>query len=136
MTAKQVVKDFYNLDLAAEKNAISFFHNDCELHWNSSKGFITLNYQEIHEMLENVRKSYVSFKYRLSHLLEDGGTVTARYTVYVTPIEKADEDEEEALAHFISIWEVKDGKLFRGYEISQLADENPASLKTFSEIKV
>ncbi len=85
-------------------------------------------------MLEGVRKSFLSFQYRLSHLLEDENIVTARYTIYVTPIEKP--DEEEALAHFISIWEVKGDKLFKGYEISQMADENPASLKTFSEIKI
>ena len=135
MTAKEVVKNFYDLDLGKNSNAISFLHKECELHWNSSRGFIKLDYKSISERLADIQKSYVSFKYRLSHLLEDDNLVTARYTVYVVPIEKADE-EEEPLAHFISIWEVKDGKLFKGYEISQMADENPASLKTFSEIKV
>lgn len=134
MAPKEVLRNFYNMDLAKEANAMSMFHKDCELHWNSSKGFTILNYSTINNMLEGVRKSFLTFKYRLSHLLEDGVTVTARYTIYVTPIEKP--DEEEALAHFISIWEVKDDKLFRGYEISQMADENPESLKTFSEIKI
>ncbi len=134
MTAKETIKQFYDLDLAQNKEAISMFHKDCELHWNSSKGFTSLHYNDIKNMLEDVQKSYVSFRYRLSHLLVDENTVTSRYTIYVIPIEKM--DEEEPLAHFISIWEVKDGKLFKGYEISQLADENPASLKTFSEIKI
>ncbi len=134
MSAKKVVKHFYDMDLAKETKAISMFHKDCTLHWNSSKGFTELNYQNIDDMLKSFRQSFVSFKYRLSHLLEDNNIVTARYTIFAAPIEKP--DEEVALAHFISIWEVKDGKLFKGYEISQLADENPASLKTFSEIKV
>ncbi len=134
MTAKETIKQFYDLDLAQNKEAITMFHKDCELHWNSSKGFTTLHYNDIKNMLEDVQRSYVSFRYKLSHLLVDDTMVTSRYTIYVVPIEKM--DEEEPLAHFISIWEVKDGKLFKGYEISQMADENPASLKTFSQIKI
>lgn len=134
MSPKKIVKRFYDLDLAKDENAISHFHKDCQLHWNSSQGFTVLDYEGIDLMLEGVRKSFLSFKYRLSHLLKDDKTVTARYTVYAIPIENP--DEEQPLAHFISIWEVKKGKLFKGYEISQLANEDPASLKTFSEIKL
>lgn len=135
MTPKQIVQSFYEMDLGKDATAISLFHKECELHWNSSKGFITLHYVEIKTILNGIRQSYVTFKNRISHVLEDDNTVTVRYTIYVTPIENPDE-EEEALAHFISIWEVKDGKLFKGYEISQMADGNPESLKTFSEIKM
>lgn len=131
MSSKKVVKHYYQLDLAKDEDAISHFHKDCQLYWNSSKGFTVMNYDEIDNMIKEIQKSYLSFKYRLSHLLEDGKNVTARYTIYVIPIE--DPDEEQPLAHFISIWEVKKGKLFKGYEISQLADEDPASLKSFSK---
>ena len=129
MGAKKIVKQFYELDLAKDDNAISYFHKNCKLHWNSSQGFKILDYEGIEVMLQNIRKSFLSFKYRLSHLLEDGKTVTARYTLFVIPIENP--DEELPLAHFISIWEVKKGKLYQGYEISQLYDEDPASLKSF-----
>ncbi|MCK7591013.1 nuclear transport factor 2 family protein [Subsaxibacter sp. CAU 1640] len=129
MSAKKIIKQFYNLDLAKDDNAMSFFHKDCKLYWNSSKGFNALDYDGIEAMLQNIQKAYLSFKYKLSHLLEEGKSVTARYTIYVTPIENP--DEEQPLAHFISIWEIKKGKLFKGYEISQLADEDPASLKSF-----
>lgn len=134
MSPKKIVRNFYALDLAKENDAISYFHKDCELYWNSTQGFTTLDYDGLNSMLADVRKSFLSFKYRLSHLLKDGKTITARYTIYVTPIESP--DEEQPLAHFISIWEVKKGKLFRGYEISQLANEDPASIKTFTEIKI
>ncbi len=134
MSPKKVVERFYELDLAKDEDAISHFHKNCQLYWNSSQGFTVLDYDGINSMLVGVRKSFLSFKYRLSHLLEDGKTVTARYTIYVTPIENP--DEEQPLAHFISIWEVKKGKLYKGYEISQLADEDPASVKTFSERKI
>lgn len=134
MKAKKVLKRFYELDLAKEEDAIAYFHEDCQLHWNSSQGFTILDYEGFKSMLEDIRKSFISFKYRLSHLLEDGKTVTARYTIYVTPIETP--NEEEPLAHFIAIWQVKKGKLFKGYEISQLANEDPASIISYSEIKI
>lgn len=134
MTTKEIVKAFYDLDLATNKEAMDMFHEDCQLHWNSSKGFTELNYQGISKMLEGVRESFHSFTYKLSHLLESDNAVTARYTIYVTSIEKP--DSEEALAHFISIWEVKDGKLYKGWEMSQLLDETPENISSYSEIKI
>jgi hypothetical protein len=35
------------------------------------------------------------------------------------------------MAHFIAIWEIKDGKMFKGYQISQAADETPENLSSF-----
>ena len=134
MTAKDIVKSFYELDLAKAENAMDFIHKDCKLLWNSSNGFTSLDYDGLQKMLEGLRKSFLSFNYRVSHLLEDQNTITARYTIYVTSIERP--EKEDALAHFISIWEVKDGKLYRGYEISQLADDSSDSLNSYAEIKV
>ena len=134
MTPKAIVKQFYQSDIAKDDNIMYNFHLDCELKWNSSKGYRTLDFQGIEEMLHGIQKSYHSFKYRVSHLLEDENTVTARYTVYATTIERP--EKEDALAHFISIWEVKDGKLYKGFEISQLADVSSDSLNSYAEIKV
>tara|TARA_B100000809_G_C15093480_1_gene514101 strand:- start:298 stop:702 length:405 start_codon:yes stop_codon:yes gene_type:complete len=134
MSAKETVKAFYDLDLAKDKHIIDLFHKNCELKWHSSKGYTKLDLQGMENMLKGVKQSYHSFKYRLSHLLEDDNIVTARYTIYVTLIERP--DKEDALAHFISIWEVKDGKLYKGYELSQLADDSSESLNSYAEIKV
>ena len=134
MSVKAVVQNFYGLDLARDANAIDFLHKDCELKWHSSKGFTTLNYAQIEKMLKELRRSFESFRYSLSHLLEDGNTITVRYTIYAASIERP--TKEEALAHFISIWEIKDGKLFKGYEISQLADQVAETINSYSQIKV
>ncbi|WCO03120.1 nuclear transport factor 2 family protein [Psychroserpens ponticola] len=134
MSPKDLIKNFYQLDLAKDNNIMDFFHEDCELKWNSSKGYTQLDYQGIKEMLEGVRKSYHSFKFRVSHLLEDENIITTRYTIYATVIERP--EKEDALAHFITIWEVKDGKMHTGFEISQLADVSPESLNSYAEIKV
>jgi hypothetical protein len=134
MSAKEIVKAFYDLDLAKDKEILNHFHSDCMLKWHSSKGYSEFDLDGVKNMLEGVTQSYHSFKYRLSHLLEEENMVTARYTVYSTTIEQP--DQEEALAHFISIWEVKDGKLYRGYEISQLADDSSDSLNSYAEINI
>lgn len=134
MSAKQIVKAFYNLDLAKDENILDYFHKDCELRWHSSKGYSVFDLQGMKTMLQGVKESYHSFKYRLSHLLEDGNMITSRYTIYSTSIERP--NKEDALAHFISIWEVKDGKLYKGFEISQLADNSSESLNSYAEIKV
>ena len=35
------------------------------------------------------------------------------------------------VAHFIAIWKIKHDKLFKGYQISQPADETPENLSSF-----
>ena len=134
MSAKKVVKSFYDLDLSKAENVMDLFHKDCSLQWNSSNGFTTFDYDGVKNMLAGLKRSFLSFKFRVSHLLEDENNVTARYTIYVTSIERP--EEEDPLAHFISIWEVKDDKLYKGYEISQLADDSTASLNSYAQIKV
>ncbi|WP_290698402.1 nuclear transport factor 2 family protein [Lacinutrix sp.] len=134
MSSKKIVKAFYDSNLATDENIIDMFHDDSILNWNSSQGFTALNKDGISEMLKGIKESYLSFSYRLSHLLEDDNTVTARYTIYYTTIERP--LKEEPLAHFISIWEVKDGKIYKGFEISQKLDESVENLTSFSEIKM
>lgn len=135
MSPKQVVKNFYESDLAHDSHLIStYVHKDCLVHWNSSTGYKVLDYDEFDQLFKNIKGAYHSLRTRISHLLQDENQVTIRYTIFVSTIE--DPDNELPLANFISIWEVKDGKLFRGYEISQAADDNIESYKSFSEIKV
>ena len=132
MSPKEIVKKFYELDVAKDNNVMDFIHEDIEVQWHSSQGFTKLNYNNLSDMVVAIKKSFLSFGYRLSHLLEEEDMVTARFSIYVTPIERP--EKEDLLAHFISIWKIKDGKLIEGYEISQLADASAESLKSFSKI--
>ena len=135
MQPKDIVREFYQLDLAKNnEKALSFFSEDCILNWNSSRGFNEFNYEQIKTFFDGMSQSYESLRIQLSHLLQDGNMVTARHTSFVRTIENP--EVEEALAHYISIWEVKDGKLYRGYEISQLADVSESSLNSYAEAKV
>ncbi|RXJ51290.1 nuclear transport factor 2 family protein [Gelidibacter gilvus] len=135
MSPKQIVKNFYESDLASDSQLIStYMHEDCQVHWNSSTGYKVLDYDGMDRFFSNIRVAYHSLRPQISHLLQDKNHVTIRYTMFVSTIE--DPENELPLANFISIWEIKDGKLYRGYEISQVADDNIESYKSFSEIKV
>lgn len=135
MSPKEIVKSFYESDLADGVHLIpQYVHKECQLHWNSTSGYNVMDYDGLVHFFKNINVSYHSLKAQISHLLQDENQVTIRYTMFASTIE--DPENEQPLANFISIWEIKDGKLYRGYEISQMADDNVESYKSFSEIKV
>ncbi|ARV08495.1 hypothetical protein BTO05_02110 [Winogradskyella sp. PC-19] len=122
MSPKSLLESFYNSDVANNETLVTdFFHKDCELHWNSSNGFSLLKYDDVVAFFEGVRSSYDSLRFSHTHLLESDKYVTSRHHVYAQTIEQP--NDEILLAHFIALWEVKDDKLYRCYELSQLADE-------------
>ncbi|WP_296317465.1 nuclear transport factor 2 family protein [Winogradskyella sp. UBA3174] len=136
MSAKELVKEFYGSDLANDSSVVAkYFHKDCELHWSSSQGFSILNYNDIVHFFEGTRQSYNSIRFEFTHLLEVDATVTTRHTLFASTIENP--ENEVVLAHFSTIWEIINNKLYRGYEISQQADENNGkSLNSYSERKI
>jgi predicted SnoaL-like aldol condensation-catalyzing enzyme len=120
MSAKKIVQDFYKSDaLINSKIMDTFLHPDVVVAWNSSKGFIEMKRAAILALSSEMSKAYVRSKARISHLVPDGDTVAVRYSHYIKTIENP--REEMLLAHFMVIWELKDGKLFRGFQMSQLS---------------
>ena len=119
MSAKEIVQDFYKSDVILEAQKVNdFLHPEVILEWHSTKGFLKLNHEQLIGISNELGKTYVRSKYKISHLVEEGNTVTVRYSQYVKTIENP--REEMLLAHFMVIWEVKDNKLYRGYQMSQL----------------
>ena len=134
MTPKAIVKSFYESDLANDDSVVAkFFHKDCELHWSSSHGFMLLKYDDVVTFFKGTRKAYTSLRFEFSHMLAKDQTITTRHTLFGNTIENP--DDEVALAHFMAIWEVKDDKLYRCYEMSQQADDITIKSKSFKEIK-
>ncbi len=130
-TGKDIVRSFYETDLIHNAESLStFLHPEVELFWNSSFGFNKRNYEDIRTLFKELGASYESFRCEISHLIAEGDMVTARYTYFANTIENP--DKEEAIAHFITIWELKDDKLYKGYQISQQGDNTPESMKTFA----
>jgi hypothetical protein len=119
MSAKEIVQEFYKSDALLESEVVSnLLHKDVVLEWHSSKGFLKLKYEDIVDLSAELGKAYVRSKARITHIFEEGNTVSVRYSHYVKTIENP--REEMLLAHFMVIWELKNNKLFRGYQMSQL----------------
>ena len=118
MNAKEIVQNFYKSDVLIEPNSVKeFLHPEVILEWHSSQGFLKLNYDEIIALSTDLSKAYVRSKSKITHVIAEDTTVSVRYAHYVKTIENP--REEMLLAHFIVLWELKDDKLYRGYQMSQ-----------------
>ena len=119
MKAKDIIKSFYKSDVLLDSAAVAdFLHDDIILEWHSTKGFLKLDKVAILELSKELGKAYMRSKNDISHIIAKGDTVTIRYSQYVKTIENPRQDL--LLAHFMVIWEIKDDKLYRGYQMSQL----------------
>ncbi|WP_313113295.1 nuclear transport factor 2 family protein [Aequorivita sediminis] len=133
--AKELVRDFYNSDLLKDETILErFFHPDLQLIWNSADGLNILNYDDLKNFLSEVKRSYNDLRIEISHLLSDGPHVTIRYKYYIRTMENP--DEELGIAHFIGIWEVKDDKIYKGYQVSQPVTENDDTTESYQKVKV
>tara|TARA_R110000868_G_scaffold270682_1_gene530103 strand:+ start:2478 stop:2840 length:363 start_codon:yes stop_codon:yes gene_type:complete len=120
MSAKEIIQKFYKSDALIDSDILKdYLHSDVIVDWNSSKGFIQLNYEALLSLSNDLSKAYVRSKVRISHIVSENDMVTVRYSHFVKTIENP--REEMLLAHFIAIWQIKDNKLYRGYQMSQLS---------------
>ena len=130
---KDCVEKFYSSDFYKDPSSVDkYLHSDATLYWNSSSGFHKLNFQQLLELSQELTRSFESLRADVSHLLSDGNMVTIRFTYYARTLENP--EEELPMAHFISIWQIKDGKMFKGHQISQQADDSPENLDSFLPI--
>lgn len=119
MSAKEIVLKFYKSEALINSDILKeFLHPDILIDWNSTTGFIQMNYNSLLNLSNELGKAYVRSKARISHIIEEGDLVSVRYSHFVKTIENPREDM--LLAHFIVFWQIKDDKLFRGYQMSQL----------------
>ncbi|GHA32372.1 hypothetical protein GCM10007103_12520 [Salinimicrobium marinum] len=130
LVPKECVENFYSSDFYRNPESLKeYLHPESQLFWNSSGGFHKLNFREIFEMSRELAKSFESLRADVSHLLSEDNMVTIRFTYYARTMENP--EEELPMAHFISIWEIKDGKMYKGHQISQQADDSPENLDSF-----
>ncbi len=117
MQPKDLVLDFYKSDVILDRNAVNeFLHPEATVDWNSSKGFIEMSREDILNLTDDLNKSYVRSKIRISHIIEEDNLVSVRYSHFVKTLENP--REEMLLANFFVIWEIKDNKLFKGFQMS------------------
>lgn len=129
MGERKLIESFYTSNFRDLEQVRSYLHPEAELFWNSSAGFHKMGYEEISNLSAELMKAFISLRAEVSHLLKEKNQITIRFTYHVRTVENP--DEEIPMAHFIAIWEVKDGKMYKGYQISQQADESPENLSSF-----
>jgi predicted SnoaL-like aldol condensation-catalyzing enzyme len=120
MSAKEIVQNFYKSDALINSEILKeFLHPDITLEWNSSAGLLQHDYQSLLNLSTELSKAYVRSKIRISVIVAENNLVSVRYSHFVKTIENP--REEMLLAHFFTIWEIKEDKLYRGYQMSQLS---------------
>ena len=120
MQPKDIVLEFYKSDIILDKIAVSqFLHPDVTVDWNSSKGFIQMNREDLLNLTDELSRAYIRSKVRISHIVAEENTVAVRYSHFVKTVENP--REEMLLAHFFVIWEIKEDKLFKGFQMSQFS---------------
>lgn len=133
--SKEIIKDFYRSDILRDETVLErFFHPDLDLYWNSANGLTIMKYDDIVSFFEEVRRTYTDLRIEISHLLADENHVTVRYKYYIRTMENP--DEELGIAHFMAIWEIKDDKIFRGYQVSQPVTDKDDTHESYHRVKV
>ena len=122
LRTKEIATKFYESNFYKDKDVLqSYLHPDVELSWYGTTGLKKLNLEEISEISQRLAESYESLRAEIEKVVAKGDNVAVHFTYHVKTIENP--DEEMPLAHFIAIWEMKDGKLYKGVQISQMGEE-------------
>lgn len=118
-TNKELVIDFYNSDaLYNSKTSDRFLHDEVVLEWYSSKGFIKKDRKALLESADAFKLGYEAIVVQIHQILSEDNLVSVHYTLFGTTIENP--SHINRLAYFFVIWEIKDGKLFKANQMSQL----------------
>ena len=135
MSAKQIVSQFFSSDILNDNAVLTqYFHKDLVLIWNSSDGLTIMNYDDIINFFSEIKRTYNDLRIEISHLLEDDNHVTIRYKYYIRTNENP--EEELGISHFIAIWEIKDDKMYRGYQVSQPVTDLDDTAESYHKVKV
>lgn len=129
MSNKELVIDFLYSDYYKDKSVFQkFIHPDVTLSWNSSYGFSKFAYKELFDIVSNMGKTFTKLSAEISHAIAEEDQVAVRFTYDVETLEHPD---SLPLAHFMSVWEIKENKIYKIYLMSHAADENTESIFSY-----
>ena len=87
MTPKELVLDFYKNDLLLNQSEVKeFLHPELIIEWNSSKGFVQMDYDDVMRLTSDLSKAYVRSKMRITHIVAEGQMVSLRYSHFVNAV--------------------------------------------------
>ncbi|WCM42339.1 nuclear transport factor 2 family protein [Flavobacterium sp. CBA20B-1] len=119
--ALQIVRKFYeSAGILSKTYCLEVFHEDIQLEWHSSKGHLFLELPDLLALSKDLKHSYFDLRANVHDIMSQENKVMIRYTYYVRTFENP--EEEMVLATFFTLWEVKEDKLYKGVQMSQLAN--------------
>ncbi|MCH4823244.1 nuclear transport factor 2 family protein [Gramella lutea] len=122
LSTNEIAKKFYESNFYKDEDVLKkYLHPDVELSWYGTTGLRKLDLNGIAQISEQLAQSYESLRAEIEKVVSQDDNVAIHFTYFVRTIENP--EEEMPLAHFIAIWELKDDKLFKGVQISQLGEE-------------
>jgi len=117
----ELVRKFYeSAGILSKTYCMDIFHDEIRLEWYSSKGHLFLDHTDLLALSKDLKLSYFDLRAEVHDIMCEGEKVMIRYTYYVRTFENP--EEELILATFFTVWEIRDGKLFKGIQMSQLAN--------------
>ncbi|MBA5791480.1 nuclear transport factor 2 family protein [Flavobacterium sp. xlx-214] len=120
-SALEIVKKFYeSAGILNKAYCQEIFHENVQLEWYSSKGYLFLEHADLLALSKDLKLSYFDLRAQVHDIMCDDDKVMIRYTYYVRTFENS--EEEMVLATFFAVWEIKDGKFFKGIQMSQLSN--------------
>lgn len=132
---KRIVRDFYTSDFFNKnQNVEKYLHPDMELFWNARTGYSRMDRDDVAQVTLEAARSFESVRCEITHLLQEASSVTIRFTFYISTIENP--TEETPVAHFVAIWEIKEGLMYKGYQMSQPAEETPEAMVSYRVINL
>jgi len=132
---KRIVSDFYCSDFFSKnQNVEKYLHPEMELYWNAATGYSHMYRDDIAQVTAEAAKSFETVRCEITHLLQEDNNVTVRFTFFITTIENP--GEEIPAAHFVAICEIKDGLMYKGYQMSQPAEEAPEAMISYRGINL
>ena len=118
----KIVENFYSSDFYKDEQVLkTFLHPNVQLSWYGTTGLKKLDLKGIAEITREISQSYESLRAVIENTVAQDDQVAIHFTYHVKTIENP--EEELPLARFMAIWELKDDKLFKGVQISQLGEE-------------
>lgn len=119
MNPKEFITAFYKSDALYNPVTMKdYLHDAIVFEWYSSKGFFSRDKSSLLQLAADLNKAYDSSVVHIHDVIAEEQKISVRYTHHASTIENP--SQYIVLAHFIVHWELKDGKLFRGWQMSQL----------------
>jgi len=117
-TEKEIIEFLYKNDGMRNSDFLNtIIPEDFTLEWDSSHGLVLMDKNAILNLALELKQNFIESIFEISHFVHENNTFVVKYNHKVTTIENP--KEYMLLAKMVAIWDFKEGKLHKGYQISK-----------------